>query len=460
MVSTAQKSPFPNQEGTSPLSPFEGGQGGCAFEGEQALRTKRHVVAPLLLIFIVGCFAARAVELWSNEEASRFLTLNPTLKISGLGSHNPGDRILFPSAWNGLGLFRLRFDLNAQVGDDTNALIAYEHSARWASRDNSTTAGSGILPSAIDAPYRLTQLYDTLFDENRVAYYHELDRALLAYHPDWGEVVLGRQAIGLGRGVLFSAVDMFAPFSPLEVDREWRRGVDAARVEYRLSDTSSMEGIGVFGESWEDSALLIRLRGYVGQYDAEILGGKRGEDVFIAGVVSSSLGDAEVHGEVALFYVPDEHPHGEPFGIDRLVPKLVLGTSYTFDVGNGLSVFGEYHYSGFGAKDLDDIASLYVDPDFVKRSLRGDSQILGRHALGVQVAYPFNESLSGAWNIVMSPKDGSGVLSSSLRWDLSRTTSLSVTGFIPWGASPHHGRLGSEYGTSGESVFVQVSMYF
>jgi hypothetical protein len=400
------------------------------------------------------------MELWSNDASSRFVTLNPTIKLSGLGAHNPDDRLLFPSAWSGLGLFRLRFDLDAQLGERTKLQTAYEHSARWTSRDGGSSVGSGILPSAADSPYRLTQLYDTLFEENRVTYYHELDRALVAHHPGWGEVIVGRQAIGLGRGVLFSAVDMFAPFSPLEVDREWRRGVDAARVEYRLSDTSSVEAIGVFGERWDESAFLLRLRGYVGRYDAEVLGGKRGEDLFLAGVLSAAVGAAEVHGELALFYIPEEHPHGEPFGNDRLVPKLVIGSSYTFNVGNGLSVLGEYHYSGFGAKDIDDIASLYLDPDFLKRSLRGDSQILGRHALGLQLAYPFNESLSGGWNVVMSPRDGSGVFSSSMRWDISRTTSLMVTGFLPWGPSPRNGRLDSEYGASGESVFVQVSMYF
>ena len=414
----------------------------------------------LVFVVLLCCVPTHAVEIWSNEEGSRSVTLNPTLKLSGLVSHNPDDRFVYPSAWSGLGLARLRLDVNAQWGERANAQVAYEHSARWASRDNATSGGRGILPSAAESPYRLTQLYDTVFEENRVIYYHELDRALLAFHPSWGEVVLGRQAIGLGRGVLFSAVDMFAPFSPLEVDREWRRGVDAARVEYRISDTTSAEAIGVFGESWDDSALVIRLRGFIGRFDMEALGGKRGEDEFIAGVLSTAVGDAEAHGEIALFHVPEAHPDGEPFGDDRLVPKIVIGSSYTFDVGNGLTVFAEYHYSGFGAKDPSDALALYTNPDFQKRALRGDSQILGRHALGVQIGYPFNESLNGAGSIIISPKDGSGVFAPSIRWDLSRTTSLSVTGYVPWGAGPHHGRIGSEYGTSGESIFVQLSMYF
>ena len=35
--------------------------------------------------------------------------------------------------------------------------------------------------------------------------------------------------------MLFGAVDLFSPFSPLEADREWRRGVDAIRADVKLA---------------------------------------------------------------------------------------------------------------------------------------------------------------------------------------------------------------------------------
>ena len=69
-------------------------------------------------------------------------------------------------------------------------------------------------------------------------YRHALNRAFFAWRLGSGEVQLGRQAIGWGRGVLFGAVDIFAPFNPLEIDREWRRGVDALRASLPLTDRS------------------------------------------------------------------------------------------------------------------------------------------------------------------------------------------------------------------------------
>jgi hypothetical protein len=51
---------------------------------------------------------------------------------------------------------------------------------------------------------------------------HEIDRANAQVHLRRADLTIGRQAIGWGRGVMFTSVDLFAPFSPLEVDREWR----------------------------------------------------------------------------------------------------------------------------------------------------------------------------------------------------------------------------------------------
>ena len=61
---------------------------------------------------------------------------------------------------------------------------------------------------------------------------HEIDRAALHASMRARPISpIGRQAIGWGRGVLFGAVDLFSPFTPLEADREWRRGVDAVRAD-------------------------------------------------------------------------------------------------------------------------------------------------------------------------------------------------------------------------------------
>lgn len=420
-----------------------------------------------LTAFLAGCVllgtagSAFGLELWYDEETGRGAELRTTLKLTGYASANPSDPWIYPNATSVTGLVRTRFGVNLTLSDRVSAELAYEHHAQRASHGGGISVAGNILTSLSESPWRAAPLdWQIVRDGDNFNYRHEIDRALVTVKPDWGLITVGRQAIGFGRGVLFSAVDVFAPFSPLEVDREWRRGVDALRIEYRTSPLTSLELTAVFGERWEDSALLGRFRGYVGELDGEIIVGKRGEDAMFAGVLSAALGGAAVHSELALFHTPEEQPGGGLFGKKDLAAKLVLGASYTFNVGNGLTVLGEYHYSGFGLKHAEDVVEQILNQDFIKRYLRGDSQILGQHGLALQASYPFNETLLGALVFLGSLTDASGIAIPSLVWSVNDATTVTLSAFLPWGPSPENGNLRSEYGSSPFSLFAQLSLYF
>jgi hypothetical protein len=417
----------------------------------------------LLCALAIGLRSAgHAAVLWEDEEAQRSLSLDTALKGTGLFSHAPDDRALYPERDAAIGLFRTRLDLRYSEAPLLDANVAYEHRMQWQTEGAAGGIGRNILPGGGEAPWRVTPLdWQVAEDGERFLWRHEIDRALVSLHPAWGEVTVGRQAIGLGRGQLFSAVDLFAPFSPTEVDREWRRGVDAARAEYRLSDTASVEGIGVFGRSWEESALIGRARGYFGPVDGELLAGKRGEDLLAAIITSAAVFGAEIHGEAAIFDVPEKQPDGGIFGQERLVGKAVLGSSYTFDVGSGLTILGEYHYSGFGIEDARDATRILArNRKLAERFARGDSQTLGRHNVGLQASYPVNETVSTALLLLGSARDGSGLVSPSVVWDVRRNVTFLASGFAPWGPRPSGGNLRSEYGGTPWSLFLQVNVYF
>lgn len=418
-----------------------------------------------LVVMLLICWHGRsrpssAIELWSDDEGRRG-DLDIAGKATFLASDTPADPLLFPTGHSRTGLMRLRLGLSVQHSDWMNSELAYEQRARWMSGAAGLGAGSSFLPSDAEAPFRVTQLdWEIAEEQNTFLYRHEIDRGLISLHPEWGEITVGRQAIGLGRGVLFGAVDLFSPFSPLEVDREWRRGVDAVRAEYRLSATHSAELLSAFGETWEQSALLGRLRGYVGDIDGSLLVGKRAEDFMVGTAVSAIVKDAEVHAEVAIFDTPEQWPSDDLWGDDHLVAKTVLGASYTFDVGNGLTVLAEHHYSGFGVDDAEDVLARLQDADFQERFLRGDTQILGRQALAAQISYPFDDAVHGSLLVLTNPTDGSGVASPSLRLDVDKNITFVGSVFVPWGDEPSGGQLKSEYGVTPASLFLQANVYF
>ena len=398
------------------------------------------------------------VQLWSDPDTRRSGDLNITGKWTSLASHNPDDPILYPATDTLTELLRLRLGLKAHWAEQLDTEIAYEQRARWVS--TSLATASSPLPPDTRVPYRIVQLDGSIGHTERLTYRHEMDRALAAFHRSWGDVTIGRQAIGLGRGVVFRVVDLFAPFLPLDVDREWRRGVDAVRVEHTFSDTGSIEALGVFGETWEQSALLGRVRGYVGQIDGEFLLGKRAQDTLVAGVVSTTVGDAEVHAELALFETPDLHPEDRLFGGGHHATTAVAGASYTFNLGKGLTVLGEYYYNGFGERDTSDLSVRLTDPAFQTRLARGDMLTLGQEALALQVSYPFNESLQGAFLVLGNPADGSGLAVPSLTWDIGVRSRLLAQMTLPWGDGPIGGQIRSEYGSTPMSLFVQWAMYW
>lgn len=403
--------------------------------------------------------AATARDLWSSYDGERTLSLETALKGSFLLSHAPEDPILFPERDSAAALWRLRLGLKGDLSSWASMSLDYEHRARSLSEGAGMGGAFVGLPS--DAPYRVCQLDQPLVEiGDTFSYRHELDRAFVSFHSPRAEITVGRQAIGWGRGVFFGAVDIFSPFTPLEVDREWRRGIDALRADLRLSDRFSLDLVAAFGKTREDSALLGRFRGYAGNADWELILGRRAQDAMYAGTVSAAIGDAELHCELAVFKVPTGTADGGLFGRDDLVGVGVLGCSYSFNVGNGLSLFAEYHYSGFGLSDISEAMDrLLNDEDFQERLARGDMRILGRNAVAVQLSYPLSEAWTMGFMWLLSSSDGSGVVSPTFTWNFADNVTLVFNASLPHGAPPEGGELRSEYGATPRSAFLQVRIY-
>jgi hypothetical protein len=422
-------------------------------------RVKRAALRACGVWLVLLCASAgHARELWAGDDTSYRLSLDSAFKITWLIAHAPDDPVLFPQRTSETGLFRLRLSLGAALGEHVDTQLSYEQRARLSS-DPSGVAGSGVLPASTPPPYRVEPIEQALIDRPGLMHRHELDRAYVALHFAPFELTLGRQALGLGRGVLFSAVDVFAPFSPLEVDREWRRGVDAVHAEWSFGEHVSCDVIGAADHELEDGALLGRVRGYLGDVDLALLGGKRAEDMMLGGTASAVLGDAEVHGEGALFRTDGRGIEQGWLGSQRWVAAFVAGTSYQLAVGRGLRLLGEYHYTGFGLRNVARDPTLLLDPAFQARLARGDTQLLSRHVVALVVSYDLADTVSASITALLNPLDASGVASPSLLYNYSDTVTLVVAGYVPWGKPPAQGRPRSEYGMSSLTGLLQLRIY-
>jgi len=430
----------------------------CLAQGLDRLGTRAGRGGLLLGALLIAALPAWGRDLWTSDagEEAGVWKLDTAFKATGLDAAPPSGSDPFSAGGTNVGLLRLRLDTSYRSGAWTFD-AAYDN--RWASSTGLSLGLSSALPANTPAPFRISQVGGVAARSGNTVDYYELDRAFAAHNGKSVDVTVGRQAIGWGRGVLFSAVDIFAPFAPLQVDQEWRRGVDAANVDVKLSDTSSAQVVSAFGPNWDQSALGARLRGYLGSIDAEILVAKRAEDTMYGLTSSAALGNAEVHGEFAVFQTPGDVPDTGFGGNPSLVPKAVLGVSNNFLWGNGLKVAAEYHYSGFGAASPSGMAALLANPAFQKRLIRGDTQILGRQALGMQASSQFNTSWSGSLLLLQSLIDPSGVVVPAAVWDLSDSVSLLGTMFQSYGAGLHRQAFQSQFGYVPTTVILQLRVY-
>jgi hypothetical protein len=383
--------------------------------------------------------------------------LRLSLKSSGLVQRDPGTLPASAERDAGAGLWRLRLDGSARPLPELSLAGAWETRLRIDS--GAGQAGLGVLPASAPAPFRLRQLDWGIAAGTGLSWRHEIDRAAAELPLGAFRATAGRQAIGWGRGVLFGAIDFFSPFAPLEVDREWRRGVDALRAELELSRRAAAEVVVAGAERASDMAALARLRGALGDADAELVGGWRAGD-WVGGLsASGAAGDAELHGEVAAFRSRDPLPAGGSLGDDRLAVKAVLGASNRFALGKGLYLLLEAHWSGFGARSPGALAPLAADPAFARRLLRGDTQIAGRQAAALLSSYEVSEVTTASVAAVVSPRDGSGVAAPSLRFDLSDRLTVTAQAFLSWGTRSSAGLPRSDFGGTPLAALVQMALY-
>ncbi len=399
---------------------------------------------------------ASARDLWRQGEAGA--SLRTSFKGAALVQDPPYAPLLFPEDEGAASYWRLRLDAEARPGARVSLAVAYEQRLQVTTPGLAAGAG-GPVPLDAGAPYRLRQLDWRIAGADAFAWRHEIDRASAALHLPRADVTVGRQAVGWGRGVLFGAVDLFAPFSPLEADREWRRGVDAVRADLRLSNRFSADAVVALGESADASAVAARVRGYAGDFDGELVAGWRARDLLAGATTSAAVGDAELHGELCLFLAPETLPSGGAWGNDRLAPKAVLGGSYRLPIGRGLVVFAEYHYSGFGARSAREVVPLLADSAFRDRFARGDTQLLGRNAVALLGTLELTNELAAQALALVSPADGSGVFSPAATYTLSDAASVNAALYVPWGAEPEGLTLRSEHGATPLSFFVQMRIY-
>jgi len=352
---------------------------------------------------------------------------------------------------------RLMLDLGA-----AEALALEVHYQQWAfiNPPQTSLALAGFLPVTDTVSlYRYTRLAWDIEETDDFLWVQEFDRLALTVSAWKLDFIFGRQAITWGTGRFWQPTDLFSSFGPLQVDREFKAGNDAARLLLALGDFTQAEFVWAFGRDADPdrSAGVGKIKTLIKDYDISLLGGWAQTDIVGGGDFAGDLGSTGIgiHGEFLFSRVKDSSDYFD----------FLVGLDYRFP-GKGPYLLGEYYYYGAGATNAEGFAQVLSD----NRILSRGTLLLGRHNLGLGASYEILPILTGMFNVLVNLTDPSAILNPVLEYSIADNAAATAGCTIPLGAAPtfvlspgglalSDARLNSEYGTYPFTFFIEVRFY-
>jgi hypothetical protein len=341
-----------------------------------------------------------------------------------------------------------RFRLTtAPVFGSISVDVAYEHAATFRLRDTPGGSGVGTVPSGGE----WLALQWGLVDDEHGQWGHRFDRLRVGWNPTSGvELSAGRQAVSWGTTLFLTPADPFSPFSPADPFREFRAGVDAARIRLNPTPLSEIDVVVRPTETSVGEELTALGRGLMTVRNWEISGwgGSLYGDPAGAVAATGALGAFAIRGEAAFREVVNRSVFRGTIGVDRLFRVA----------GRDLYLLAEYQHDGLAASSPDE----YVDVLRSEPFARGELQVLGRDETVLQASYQLHPlwSVSGLW--LWNLNDRSALLSSSVAYSASDETA--ILGGVLVGIGDDEltvdRPLPSEYGLSGTTAYLSVSWFF
>jgi hypothetical protein len=315
-------------------------------------------------------------------------------------------------------------------------------------------------------PNDRTRLFDLTYvfnDAGRTALLHRLDRAFVGFTTDHLVMKFGRQAITWGNGLVFNAMDIFNPFDPAAVDKEYKTGDDMLYGQYLQSNGDDVQGVMVFrrdpltGDLEADRgslALKYHHMASVSEYDGLVA--QHYGDTLVGGGANVSIGGAVWRGDMVVTFT----------GHDT-VASMVTSLSYSWTWGGtNFSGLAEYFFNGFGQRDgCYSFNCLAENTELLERISRGELFNLGRHYLALSAMVEVTPLFLVTPNVFLNLRDPSALVQVVFQNDLRENLLLWSAINLPVGADgtefggPDTGVPG-RYLSSGPSASIQLVWYW
>jgi hypothetical protein len=279
-----------------------------------------------------------------------------------------------------------------------------------------------------------------------------VDRASVTWRGPRASVSLGRQPVTFGKAHFWNPLDVFQPFDARAFDRDYKPGVDAARLDVELGETSGVTAVCAWGRrdgsappgaDRTGSAALLHAYASLAGWDVAAQGGKVYGGWQLGGGLAGSAGPVDLRAEAAAF-LPER---GDP------LPRGLAATAaagHRFQ--DGTTVEAQLLYQGAArAGTLADRVALLA----AGRLLQASPLVAGGLAerdLGALVR--------GSVGLLASLWDGSLALMPGITASLSNEAELVAGATVGAGRRAANGMPRSEFGSAPDVFYVEFKAYF
>ncbi len=365
--------------------------------------------------------------------------------------HHLQTRLMLDARQNGFG-WSLHYELQAS---DSDRLLAARALATIPLLSDS---------AGIDDATRLFDLSHELHTEDETLLLHRLDRLYLGHNGPRLSWKLGRYAVSWGNGLAYSVMDVFNPFDPASIDKEYKTGDDMLYLQYLTASGNDVQLLLVPRREAtsrslraDQSSLAIKYHALAGNIDYDLLLARHyDENLFGAGFAWDIEG-VLWRGDVMLARAAQ----------DDFV-SMLTSVSYAWSwYEKPMSGFVEAYYNEVG-EDYDgsyQLSDIGLNTALLQRLSRGEVYTLGQTYMALGLDVELHPLVRLRPTVFANLDDHSRLHQLLVQYDVRQNISLMS------GVNILSGKRGSEYGgietgvanttlSAGDSWFLLVNTYF
>lgn len=292
-----------------------------------------------------------------------------------------------------------------------------------------------FLGTPLNDDRRLMDLTDTIKDGDSWFLVQRLDRLYLSLLGEQASLRAGRQAITWGNGFVFNPMDLFNPFPPTTIDRDYKAGDDMVNVQLALEEYGDLQLLYVARRNpdnedveLDQASLAGKWHFALGNAEFDAMASRHFEDYVVGAGSRGYLGDTAWRLDATWTYLKD--------GGDYLSLVANLDYSWVWFKKNFYG-FIEYYYNGLGKNDYD---KALLDPAVIERLTRGEIFALGQNYVSGHLQVELHPLFKLTLTSINNVEDPSGIIQPYALWDVMQNLQMTA------GLTVHYGEKGSEFG--------------